>query len=144
MTYEKSNVVASRIKPKQNRVELEIGLDTNSQNYSKPKGEQFALNVDGKSSIIMPHHQQQRFYKSNIMDKQVLVSSNGALGNMNKHYCCGLLKDNQLHITPVESVIQMRPSYEYFDVYEKKVKENKDTHTDTGLWFNSDLITFWQ
>ncbi len=29
----------------------------------------------------------------------------------------------------------MRPSYEYFDIYEKKVKENKDTHTDTGLYY---------
>jgi DNA-directed RNA polymerase-3 subunit RPC5 len=135
MTYDTANILASRIKPKQNRIELEVSLDTRNPNYSKSKGEQFALNVDGKSNIIQPNHQQQRYYKTNLMDKQLLVSSNGALGNMNKHYCCGLLKSNQLHLTPLEGVIQMRPSYEYFDIYEKKVKENKDTHTDTGLYY---------
>lgn len=46
-TYDDVKVLSARIKPKQTRVELDFELNTNNDNYSRVKGEQFAINVDG-------------------------------------------------------------------------------------------------
>ena len=73
-------------------------------NYSRTKGEQFALNVDGKPSLSLlsskttNNKEQQRYYKSNVMDKQVLTSSNGTLDQMARLYQLGILKDDKLHL----------------------------------------------
>ena len=67
------------------------------------------------------------------MDKTVFTSSNGTQGQMNKLYHLGILKENKLHITPVHSILQMRPSFEHFDIYEKKVKETKEALGEAGI-----------
>jgi DNA-directed RNA polymerase-3 subunit RPC5 len=148
-TYEKSNFLGARIKPKQNRLELEVELDTKNENYSKIKGEQFALNVDGKQSslsgkfnirqqqIAQQQTEQPKYFRSNLMDKQVYQSTNATLGQMNKLYHLGLLNETSLHLTPVQSILQMKPSFEYFDIYEKKVKDIRDSAqpNDAGLLF---------
>lgn len=109
-----------------------------NDNYSKAKGEQFALNVDGKPSsqygvnLKKQAKEEPRYYRSSMMDKSVLVSSNGTPGQMNQLYHLGLLKENQLHLTPVQAVLQMRPSFEHFDIYERKVKEAREAQGDTG------------
>jgi DNA-directed RNA polymerase-3 subunit RPC5 len=126
MTYDNANYNASRIKPKNKKVELEISLNTKDANYSTTKGEQFAMNVDSNSNL------QQKYYKSNVMDKQLLVSTNAATGNMNKHYCIGVIKSDELHLTPLQNLLQIKPSFEYFDIYEKKVKDVKEQQNDTG------------
>ena len=114
-------------------------MNTTNDNYSKAKGEQFALNVDGKQSLIINPKQagkeqsNQRYYRSNYMDKQVFTSSNGTLGQMNRLYQLGILKENKIHLNPVQKILQMKPSFEYFDIYEKKVKEVKESNAgDTG------------
>ncbi len=61
------------------------------------------------------------------MDKQVYQSTNAALGQMNKLYHLGILNEKSLHLTPVQSILQMKPSFEYFDIYEKKVKDIRDS-----------------
>lgn len=127
LTYDNTTYCASRIKPKNKKVELEIMLNTKDKNYSTAKGEQFALNVDSTSQ--QPN---QRYYKSNVMDKQMFVSTNAAISNMNKHYAIGVIKSNQLHLTPLQNLLQLKPSFEYFDIYEKKVKDVKETNIDTG------------
>lgn len=124
--------------PKQSRLELEVEMDTKNDNYSRVKGEQFALNVDGKQSMINKpglggnNNQQSttepaKYFRSNLMDKQKLVSMNATLGQMNKLYHLALVKDNSVHLTPVQSVLQMKPSFEYFDICERKVKELKES-----------------
>jgi len=114
-------------------------LHTMNDNYSKAKGEQFALNVDGKpgsqfinSNLKKQNKEEPRYYQSNVMDKTVLVSSNGTPGQMNQLYHLGLLKENGVHLTPVQAVLQMRPSFEHFDIYERKVKETREAQGDTG------------
>lgn len=129
MNYDNATYHAARIKPKNKKVELEIKLDTKNPNYSTTKGEQFAMNVDNS------HTQEQKYYNSNVMDKQLLVSTNAATGNMNKHYCVGVVKSNQLHLTPLQNLIQLKPSFEYFDIYEKKVKDAKEQFVETGSTF---------
>ncbi len=113
-------------------------LNTFNDNYSKPKGEQFAINVDGKtgiqaiSKLQLKEQQTPKYYRSNMMDKSVFTSSNGALGQMHQLYHLGCLKEKSLHLTPIKSMLQMRPSFEYFDIYEKKVKDAKLSQGDTG------------
>lgn len=131
MTYDEATVLASRIKPAQKKVELEIGINTETANYSQTKGEQFALNVDGRPGLATSS--QQKYYKSNLMDKQVFVSSNATPMNMNKHYKIGIIRNNEIHLTPVQSIVQMRPSFEYFDIYEKKVKDVKESLAEAGF-----------
>lgn len=131
-TYDDSNFLSAKIKPKVNKVELDIGLDTYNDNYSKVKGEQYALNIDGKQSnqtkvSSRVKHEPERYYKSNLMDKQVLTSTNATLGQMNRLYHLGLLKDNNLHLNPIQAILQMKPSFDYFDLVEKKGKDLKDS-----------------
>ncbi len=113
-------------------------LNTFNENYSKPKGEQFSINVDGRAVNRLPvvgknpTKEAPKYYRSNMMDKTVFTSSDGALGQMNKLYHLGCLKENGLHLTPVKSMLQMKPSFEYFDIYEKKIKDAKLLQGDTG------------
>lgn len=141
-SYENTIYLGAKIKPKQSKLEIELELDTANENYSKAKGEQFALNVDGKltgnvslGAKLKQDLPQQRYYKSNVMDKQVLTSTNGCLGQMNRLYHLGVLNNNQLHLTPVQSILQMKPSFDYFDIFEKKVKDIKEPSqtNETGL-----------
>ena len=122
------------MKPKQKKVELEVAIDTDTDHYSKTKGEQFALNVDGRPGLLNSANEKERYYKSNLMDKQVYTSTNATPGNMNKHYCIGIVKGDEIHLTPLQGIFQMRPSFEYFDLYEKKVKDAKEAQTETGIF----------
>ncbi|ETE59513.1 DNA-directed RNA polymerase III subunit RPC5, partial [Ophiophagus hannah] len=45
MTYNEVTHLAAKIKPKQQKVELEMAIDTSNSNYCRSKGEQIALNV---------------------------------------------------------------------------------------------------
>uniref|UniRef100_A0A8C4R5Z1 RNA polymerase III subunit E n=1 Tax=Eptatretus burgeri TaxID=7764 RepID=A0A8C4R5Z1_EPTBU len=64
--------LSARIKPRQQKVELELAINVNSASYSQSKGEQIALNVDGTSS-------EDATYSMKVMDKQVLVSTPAAV-----------------------------------------------------------------
>lgn len=136
--FTNSKYLGAKIKPKQNKLEIEIELNTTNENYSRPKGEQFALNVDGKPCLLQAaanskQPKEQKYYKSNCMDKQVLASSNATLGQMSRLYQLGILKDDKLHLNPIHSILQMKPSFEYFDIYEKKIKETKEAqHAEMG------------
>lgn len=109
-------------------------MDTRKEHYSKVKGEQYALNVDGKPTVQINkpgskqrQPEQQRYYKSNVMDKQVLTSTNATLGQMNRLYHLGVLKEDKLHLTPIQAILQMKPSFDYFDLVEKKTKDLKES-----------------
>lgn len=152
--YDEAKYLCARIKPQDKKLEIEMELNPFNNNYSKAKGEQFAVNVDGKQGMHMPinpkqQKEQPKYYRSNMMDKTVFTSSNGALGQMNQLYHLGILKENKLHLTPVQSVLQMRPSFEHFDIYEKKVKDAKEaqgdkdysTEEDDGEADKAELVT---
>ena len=114
-------------------------MDTKNENYSKVKGEQFALNVDGKQTsqlgklnprqqqIQQQQTEQPKYFHSSLMDKQVYQSTNATLGQMNRLYHLGLIDEAGVHLTPVHSIVQMKPSFEYFDIYEKKMKDIRDS-----------------
>lgn len=136
MNYDKCKCIGARVKPKSKKLELEISLDTKNPNYSQSKGEQFASNVDGKFSL----GQQNKYYKSNLMDKQVFQSLNAAPSNIQNHYYVGLLDKNEFHLTPLKGIYQMRPSFEYFDISEKKFKDAKEAAVQEAEYLTEEEI----
>jgi len=110
LPYDKVEVSRARVKPVNKQVELELRMDTASPNYSRSKGEQIALNVDGPPS---GKEERTRAFQSNVMDKQILVGSSAV--EKTGRYAVGILNDNELHLTQVEGVVSLRPSLGYLD-----------------------------
>ncbi|KAM8889669.1 DNA-directed RNA polymerase III subunit RPC5 [Synchiropus picturatus] len=117
MTYDNVNHLAARIKPKQQRVELEIAMNTSSPNYCRSKGEQIALNVDGST------YEESNTYSAKMMDKQSF-SSIQATTNTSR-YAAAVFRKGELHITPLTGILQMRPSFSYLDKADNKTKERE-------------------
>ncbi|ESO84071.1 hypothetical protein LOTGIDRAFT_108154 [Lottia gigantea] len=115
LSYDEVEHVSTKVKPQQKKVEMHLSMNTRSSNYSRSKGEQIALNVDG--GVENPS---ECVYASDKMDKQVLRST--ACSTSAKRYAVGLLKDNEVHITPLSSINQMKPVFDYLDRADVKAK----------------------
>ncbi|XDV45201.1 hypothetical protein PO909_013337 [Leuciscus waleckii] len=117
MSYNNATHLTARIKPKQQKVELEVAMDTMSPNYCRSKGEQIALNVDGTSS------EDTNVYSTKMMDKQVF-SSIQATTNTSR-YAAAVFRKGELHLTPLQGILQMRPSFTYLDKADTKHRERE-------------------
>uniref|UniRef100_A0A4W3I198 Polymerase (RNA) III (DNA directed) polypeptide E n=1 Tax=Callorhinchus milii TaxID=7868 RepID=A0A4W3I198_CALMI len=118
MTYDDVTHLATRIKPKQQKVELEIAIDTLSPNYCRSKGEQIALNVDGTST-----DDSGSTYASKLMDKQSFSSIQAATNT--SRYAVAVYRKGELHVTPLHGILQMRPSFSYLDKADAKHRERE-------------------
>uniref|UniRef100_A0A672FYE9 Polymerase (RNA) III (DNA directed) polypeptide E n=1 Tax=Salarias fasciatus TaxID=181472 RepID=A0A672FYE9_SALFA len=117
MTYDDVNHLAAKIKPKQQRVELEMAINTVSPNYCRSKGEQIALNVDGAT------YEESNTYSVKMMDKQTF-SSIQATTNTSR-YAAAVFRKGELHVTPLTGILQMRPSFSYLDKADNKTRERE-------------------
>ncbi|XP_048869329.1 DNA-directed RNA polymerase III subunit RPC5 [Brienomyrus brachyistius] len=117
MTYDDTPHLSAKIKPKQQKVELEMTIDTMSPNYCRSKGEQIALNVDGTSS------EDSNTYSMKMMDKQSF-SSIQATTNTSR-YAAAVFRKGELHLTPLQGILQMRPSFSYVDKADNKHRERE-------------------
>ncbi|XP_042364148.1 DNA-directed RNA polymerase III subunit RPC5 [Plectropomus leopardus] len=117
MTYDDVNHLSAKIKPKQQRVELEMAIDTMSPNYCRSKGEQIALNVDGTT------YDESSTYSVKMMDKQSF-SSIQATTNTSR-YAAAVFRKGELHVTPLTGILQMRPSFSYLDKADTKTRERE-------------------
>ncbi|CAL1599727.1 unnamed protein product [Knipowitschia caucasica] len=117
MNYDDVNHLAAKIKPKQQRLELEMAMDTMSPNYCRSKGEQIALNVDGTT------YDEGNTYAVKMMDKQTF-SSIQATTNTSR-YAAAIFRKGELHITPLNGILQMRPSFSYLDKADNKTRERE-------------------
>ncbi|XP_016411122.1 DNA-directed RNA polymerase III subunit RPC5-like [Sinocyclocheilus rhinocerous] len=117
MSYDNAAHLAARIKPKQQKVELEVAMDTMSPNYCRSKGEQIALNVDGTSS------EDPSVYSMKMMDKQTF-SSIQATTNTSR-FAAAVFHKGELHLTPLQGILQMRPSFSYLDKADTKHRERE-------------------
>ncbi|XP_038591720.1 DNA-directed RNA polymerase III subunit RPC5 [Micropterus salmoides] len=117
MTYDDVNHLAAKIKPKQQRVELEMAMNTMSPNYCRSKGEQIALNVDGTA------YEETNTYSAKMMDKQTF-SSIQATTNTSR-YAVAVFRKGELHVTPLTGILQMRPSFSYLDKADTKTRERE-------------------
>lgn len=118
------------VKPRNKMVRLEVSLDTYSDKYCPSKGEQIALNTDGpqESSWHVKEKDKTQFFKSGVMDKIVFESSTPCTET--DHYAVAILQDKELHCTPIQGIIQMRPSYSYYDKQDKRKTEKSKGDSD--------------
>ncbi|XP_074653463.1 DNA-directed RNA polymerase III subunit RPC5-like [Tubulanus polymorphus] len=124
LPYDNVPRLAARIKPIQQKVELELGINTQGPNYAKSKGEQIALNVDGSSSSGAGGGEDGAMFESNVMDKQILISDPNVVSM--KQYAVGLFKNGELHITPLHGLIQLKPGFTYLDKADSRQKSEND------------------
>uniref|UniRef100_A0A3Q3DEL6 Polymerase (RNA) III (DNA directed) polypeptide E n=1 Tax=Hippocampus comes TaxID=109280 RepID=A0A3Q3DEL6_HIPCM len=117
MTYDDVSLLAAKIKPKQQRVELQVAMDTKSPNYCSSKGEQIALNVDGTG------YEENNTYSVKMMDNQIF-SSIQATTNTSR-YAAAVFRKGELHMTPLTGILQMRPSFAYLDKADNKTRERE-------------------
>uniref|UniRef100_A0A673BT46 DNA-directed RNA polymerase III subunit RPC5 C-terminal domain-containing protein n=1 Tax=Sphaeramia orbicularis TaxID=375764 RepID=A0A673BT46_9TELE len=127
MTYDDVTHLTAKIKPKQQRVELEMAIDAMSPNYCRSKGEQIALNVDGTS------YDETNTYSAKMMDKQTF-SSIQATTNTSR-YAAAVFRKGELHVTPLTGILQMRPSFSYLDKADNKTREREATNEGTFFCF---------
>ncbi|XP_076007629.1 DNA-directed RNA polymerase III subunit RPC5 [Genypterus blacodes] len=117
MNYDDVNHLTAKIKPKQQRVELEMAIGTMSPNYCRSKGEQIALNVDGTG------YDETNTYSSKVMDKQSFTSIQATTNT--SRYAAAVFRKGELHITPLTGILQMRPSFTYLDKADGKTRERE-------------------
>nr|CAG4649404.1 EOG090X07NA [Scapholeberis mucronata] len=120
VSEEKPNIIASRIKPKLQEVELEIEISTKAANYDKSKGEQICINADGPDKYDKPDHQ--NFFKGSLMDKITYTSTKADVDP--RRFAVGILIDNELHINPIHGILHVKPSFPYLDKSDKAVKDS--------------------
>jgi len=137
MPYEGQEVMAARVRPEHRQVELEVRVDTASQNYSRSKGEQIALNVDGAPGTRVEGGG--RTFASSLMDKQLLVGSS-AVSDTGR-YAVGVLNDNELHVTRLDSVLSLRPSLQYLDRSDTRAKAEGRTADEPAEDVKPEAVT---
>ncbi|XP_015281688.1 PREDICTED: DNA-directed RNA polymerase III subunit RPC5 [Gekko japonicus] len=117
MTYDDVTHLSAKIKPKQQKVELELALDTLNPNYCRSRGEQIALNVDGACA------DETNTYSTKLMDKQTFCSSQ-TTSNVSR-YAAAIYRKGEIHLTPLHGILQLRPSFSYLDKADAKHRERE-------------------
>ncbi|XP_077526932.1 DNA-directed RNA polymerase III subunit RPC5-like [Haemaphysalis longicornis] len=117
--YADDKCIGARVKPKQQKLELEYALDTHDPSYDRARGEQFAENAirasDGRSDC-----KDKPLFPSNLMDRQILTSTKSSSAAEN--YAIGILRPGELHLSPINAILQMRPGYSHLDLSDAKAK----------------------
>ena len=123
MTYDGSHVMRARFRPVNQQAQLELAINTKGENYDESKGEQIALNTDGASAGSS------KYFQSSKMDKQLLTGSSPVAST--GRYALAILDNEELHLTPVKGVLQLRPSLAYMDQSDKTAKQEARNNGDT-------------
>lgn len=121
---DQQNILKARIKPIQNKVEMEVSLPMDTGNYSNSKGESIATRIGGGVADLD--------YERGMMDKQVLMSK--LVDMASNRYAIAVLKDGELHMVPVKRILQLHPDFGYLDKAvigdQKMVNERDGTETE--------------
>lgn len=115
LNYDEVKPLNVKVKPNQKEIQLELPVNTRTPNYAYSKGEQMALIVDGEYKPT-----DENFFNSNVMDKTVLAS--GPCTASTERYAVGVYKEGELHLTPLNAISQIRPSFSYMDRADSKQK----------------------
>ncbi|KAG2176625.1 hypothetical protein INT44_007289 [Umbelopsis vinacea] len=113
---------AARIKPKSQLIEVDLPIDTRAPTYDKGRGDDFASGVSGEKFRTVFDQEDEDDYsgrpkKRTLLDKQTLGST---LIPTKTKYLVGVLKDKELHVTPLTNTVQMRPTLSYIDKSDEK------------------------
>jgi len=123
MSYDTSTVISARVKPKQKKVEVTMALNTTCTNFDSSKAKQIALNVDGSDAAERLQQQSEDesiVFPEAVMDRLVLSSTHSVPDT--SRYAVGILDANEFHLTPLEALLSLRPSFEYLDKSDKTAK----------------------
>ncbi|KAF9918070.1 DNA-directed RNA polymerase III subunit RPC5 [Lobosporangium transversale] len=110
----------ARIKPISQLIELEIPLDTNASQYNRERGEELALGMNDKALRTALDEEPDDDEDKELLDKQTLVSS--LIPNAT-NYLAGVLRNDEMHLTPFHGAVQLRPSFKYLDKIDEKHKQ---------------------
>jgi len=116
-----------KARPNHHMFEIETNIDTNSKNFDRRKGELFALNLENDSkSDERPNISSGK----RLLNKQLLKSVE--VKPTLSQYCVALIRNDcpEIHLTPINSVIQFRPSFHYFDKNEVNFAKTKNNSKD--------------
>ncbi|KAF6199086.1 hypothetical protein GE061_007111 [Apolygus lucorum] len=111
-------VVKSRIKPENQEVVLEVGLDTSNVNFDRSHGEQIAANVDKDKPSS------QRTYPTKVMDRLRLDSSRAMIDR--DSYAVGTMCNGELIISPIRGVVSLSPSFSHISNVEENDPEDEE------------------
>ncbi|EPQ27381.1 uncharacterized protein PFL1_04920 [Pseudozyma flocculosa PF-1] len=142
--------VSSRWRPKANRVEVDLPLDVREEVYNMDKGADFGVGADlvaqkqaridaayqgsaaasgsgsGSSGYVKKEKQEeerlQRERGPKRLDKTRLDSVDVPKVT---NYMVGVIRDQALHLTPLSSVVQLRPSMHYLDALDEAREAEK-------------------
>uniref|UniRef100_A0A1L8DHA5 Putative rna polymerase c iii 37 kDa subunit n=1 Tax=Nyssomyia neivai TaxID=330878 RepID=A0A1L8DHA5_9DIPT len=133
-----NDVVNSCAKPHNQQVKVDFGLETKSRNYDEFRGTQLAVEADGKN----PSKGERPSYPSGTMDKMSFVSSKAVQNSGN--FVIGVMQDREVHTTPLKGILQMRPSFSYFDKKDarRKAEQKNDTDMDVDEEIKQVTVTF--
>lgn len=124
---DRSRVVASTVKPVNQEARMEFALDTRSKHYDAFKGDQFAVAADGQKGAGGA-----RTFADGRMDRQAFVSTR-PLENTDR-FLVGVMQDKEIHVTPLSGgILQMRPSFSYFDKSDVRSKAEKKAENDADM-----------
>eukprot|EP00736_Rhodelphis_marinus_P002465 Rmarinus@m.7573 len=103
--YDQSKLTACRVKPKQMNVELDFAMNPACVNQDETAAE---LEEDPKYTL---------------QSSRVILKTN---------YAVGVLRGDDLHLTPLENMLQFRPSFRRFDEKAKVEKVGEDKNAGSG------------
>lgn len=121
-------VSRASIKPMNQEISIDYTLDTSSRHYDTFKGEQFAVTADGKDKS------DKSTFSSGTMDRQTYVSTR-TVDNCAR-YVVGYStnchdRGKEIHLSIVKSLLQMRPSFAYFDKADTRKKAEQKTEQES-------------
>ncbi|KAH8370993.1 hypothetical protein KR093_005850 [Drosophila rubida] len=124
-------VVNCCVKPFTQEVKVDFGLNSESKHYDHFKAEQFAVSADGKNTYgaVPPKGAERPTYKRGIMDKQAFTSSR-SLTDVSKYVVGIYTEDKEVHLSPLTSMVQLRPSLSHFDKEDKRRKAEQKAQND--------------
>ncbi|KAF9179410.1 DNA-directed RNA polymerase III subunit RPC5 [Haplosporangium sp. Z 767] len=124
----------ARIKPLSQLIELELPIDTSASQYNRERGEEMAMGMNDKALRTAFDQEPDDEEEKELLDKQTLISS--LIPNAT-NYFAGVLRNDELHLTPLHGAVQLRPSFKYLDKIDEKHKQaNKKVNDEE----NKELI----
>lgn len=143
--FDNADVVNCCVKPYNEQIKVDFAVSTKSKNYDSFRGDQLAQQADGiaqpkqhraggSASSSGPPPERPTFPNGRL-DKLSYTSSKPST-NVHR-YVIGVLNDREVHCTPLKTVLQMRPSFSYFDKKDTRDKveqkaKAKAAGMDTG------------
>ncbi|KAF9431471.1 hypothetical protein BGZ76_000268 [Entomortierella beljakovae] len=119
-TQDNGGPTKARIKPVSQLIELELPIDTNSAQYNRERGEFLAMGMNDKALRTALDGELDEGDNREMLDKQTLVSS--LIPNAT-NYLAGVLRNDEMHLTPFHGAVQLRPSFKYLDKIDEKHRQ---------------------